>query len=73
MRARHASAILNMMDVTETIVKTIDEYVALAVRLGQDSEYRRQISDKIAANKHRLYHDRTCISALEDFLESVIK
>ncbi len=73
MRQRHCSGILKMMDVTETIVDTINEYVALAVRLGQDSDYRRQISEKIAANRHRIYKDRTCIKSLEDFLEKAVK
>jgi protein O-GlcNAc transferase len=54
-------------------VSTIDEYVELAVRLGKDSQLRQQISKKIVANKHRIYHDRECITALEDFLESVVK
>ena len=73
MRGRHSSAILTMMGMTETIAATLDEYVELAVRLGQDSEWRHQISEKIAVNKHRIYHDRTCINALEDFLEKAVK
>ena len=73
MRQRHCFGILKMMDVTETIVDTIDEYVALAVRLGEDPGYRRQISEKIAANRHRIYKDQTCIKSLEDFLEKVVK
>ena len=33
MRGRHSAAILTMMDLTETIASTLDEYVTLAVRL----------------------------------------
>jgi predicted O-linked N-acetylglucosamine transferase (SPINDLY family) len=73
MRGRHSFAILTMMGVTETIASSIDEYISLAVRLGEDSVIRQSISDKIAANKHRLYGDRTCITALEDFLEKAVK
>jgi protein O-GlcNAc transferase len=73
MRGRHTSAILTMMGVMETIASTQDEYVELAVRLGVDSEWRKQISDKIATNKHRVYRDKTCITALEDFLERIVK
>lgn len=73
MRGRHAMGILKMMGLNETIVSTIDEYVELAVRLAKDSKWRRQISEKIVANKHRIYHDRKCIIALENFLESVVK
>ena len=70
MRGRHSSAILTMMGVTETIASTIDEYIKLAVRLGLDPDWRKQISSKIAANKHLIYRDRTCIDALERFLEN---
>jgi protein O-GlcNAc transferase len=73
MRQRHTMAILSMIGVTETIASDIDEYVSLAVRLGKDTEWRRYISDKIAANKHIVYRDKTCITALEDFLENTVK
>ena len=73
MRQRHCAGILTMMGMKETIASTTDEYVALAVRLGQDSDYRRQISEKISADKHKLYGDEKCIEALEEFLEKVAK
>ena len=72
MRGRHSMAILNMMGVTETTASTIDEYIELAIKLGKDSEWRRYISEKIKNNKHLVYRDRTCITALEDFLERVV-
>ena len=68
MRGRHGSAILTMMDATETIANTVDEYVAMAVRLGRDMAWREVVKARMAANKHRLYGDRACIAALEDFL-----
>jgi hypothetical protein len=52
---------------------TLDDYISLAVHLGQDSEWRKRISEKIAANKHLIYRDRTCIAALENFLETAVK
>jgi protein O-GlcNAc transferase len=73
MRQRHSAAILTMMGLTETIVHTLDDYINLSVRLGQDSEGRRKISDQIANNKHLLYGDETCIVALEDFIDAVVK
>jgi len=57
----------------DTVASSVDEYVAIAVRLGKDSEWRRYISKKISENKRRLYKDITCIKALEDFLENEIK
>ncbi len=73
MRQRHCTGILTMMGVTETIVSSIDEYIALAVRLGKDHKFRSQISEKISTNKFRLYRDKTCIEALEKFIESVVR
>ncbi|MEW6587016.1 MAG: tetratricopeptide repeat protein, partial [Nitrospirota bacterium] len=73
MRRRHCSGILAMLGVTETVVSTVDDYVSLAVRLGQDPEYRETLSRKISANKHRLYGDKRCITALEEFLENNVK
>jgi protein O-GlcNAc transferase len=73
MRGRDSFAILTMMGVTETISSSIDDYITIAIRLGKDSEWRRHISDKISNNKHLVYRDRKCITALEDFLEKSIK
>jgi len=73
MRGRHSSAILTMMGVKENIASSVDEYIELAVRLGKDSDWRQQISEKIAENKHRIYFDKTCITALEEFFEIAVR
>ncbi|MGA9755872.1 MAG: hypothetical protein WBV23_12115, partial [Desulfobaccales bacterium] len=73
MRGRHSMAFLTMMGVTETIVTSLEEYVAVAARLALDESWREQISQKIAATKGRLYRDMTCIKGLEEFLQSVIR
>jgi predicted O-linked N-acetylglucosamine transferase (SPINDLY family) len=73
MRGRHSSAILTMIGVTETIASSLDEYVSLAVKLGVDAEWRNYISDKISKTKHLAYRDKTCVFALEEFLEQAIK
>jgi protein O-GlcNAc transferase len=70
MRGRHAAAILEMMGVPDTIARTIDEYVSIAARLARDGEWRSQLRRGIAADRHRVYRDRACITALEDFLDA---
>jgi predicted O-linked N-acetylglucosamine transferase (SPINDLY family) len=70
MRGRHATAILNMIDVPETITESPDAYVATAIRLAREAAWRTELKAKIARNKHRLYRDETCITALETFLET---
>jgi protein O-GlcNAc transferase len=71
MRARHSAAVLRMLGAPETIAASIDEYVALAVRLAREPELRTAIKAKIAAGKQRVYRDGACIAALEHFLERV--
>ena len=69
MRGRHTLAFLNGMDIGETIATTPDNYVAIAIRLAKDPAWRADIKRRVATNKHRIYRDRACITALEDFLE----
>lgn len=71
MRGRHAAAILAMMGVNETIAANRQEYIDIAVQLANDPDWRSAVSAKIAAEKHRAYNDRVCITALETFLETV--
>ncbi len=73
MRGRHSAAILAMMELTETIADSLDNYIQIAVRLGNDSEWRKLISEKILDTKHRIYRDMKCVTALEEFFERVVK
>lgn len=73
MRGRHSAAILQMMGVTDTIAGTVDEYVSAAIRLARDRAWLTSIKTRIADNKRRLYRDRACILALEDFLNRVAR
>jgi predicted O-linked N-acetylglucosamine transferase (SPINDLY family) len=72
MRGRHSCAILKMMGVEETIAASKDEYVKIAIRLGQDFQYRQHISQLVAQNKHKLYGDLETVKALEDFLLNLV-
>jgi predicted O-linked N-acetylglucosamine transferase (SPINDLY family) len=73
MRGRHSAAILRRMGVTETLARSLDEYVALAGRLAREREWRESVGARVAANKHRVYRDRSCITALEEFLEEAVR
>jgi predicted O-linked N-acetylglucosamine transferase (SPINDLY family) len=69
MRGRHCAAILQMMGVTETIAATVDDYVSIAVRLAKDPAERQALRERMKASAHKVYRDRACITALEDFLD----
>ncbi len=73
MRGRHTTAILTMMGVTETVTGTVDAFVAVARRLATDVAWRTAVKDRMRANKHRVYRDRACITALEEFLIRVTR
>jgi predicted O-linked N-acetylglucosamine transferase (SPINDLY family) len=73
MRGRHTAAILDMMDISETTARTIEDYVSIAGDLGRNAMRRIELSARIAANKHRVYRDRDCIVALEAFLDGAVR
>ncbi len=73
MRGRHSTAILEVLGVPETIGRTPDEVVAIAVRLARNPGERREIVSRMAAEKHRLYFDRAPVAALQDFLERAVR
>jgi protein O-GlcNAc transferase len=73
MRGRHTMAILKRMEVEDTITETLDGYVSTSVRLARDLPWRGAIKDKISRNKHRVYRDASCVSALETFLEDAVR
>lgn len=68
LRGRHSMAVLQMMGVTETIAETVDDYVAVAVRLGTDSGWRSEMRRKMAAGRRRVYRDGDCVAALAAFI-----
>ncbi|PHV62811.1 tetratricopeptide repeat protein [Cyanobacterium aponinum UTEX 3221] len=67
MRGRHSYGILKMLNIEETIANSEEEYISIAVRLGQDQNWRQTIKEKIKANIHLLYNDLECVRALETF------
>lgn len=73
MRGRHTAAILTMMGVQEMIALDTDDYVRIAVRLARDREWRKMVSQKIAANKYKVYGDLAPVRALERFMEQAVR
>jgi predicted O-linked N-acetylglucosamine transferase (SPINDLY family) len=73
MRGRHTLAILRLLELDELVAADPDAYVAIAARLARDAAWRTEVSRKIAERKHRLYRDRAAITALERFLDRVVR
>jgi protein O-GlcNAc transferase len=67
MRSRHSYGILKMMGITETIARSEQEYIQIAIKLGLDPGWRRSILTKMQQQRPSIYEDRTCVTALEAF------
>ncbi|PSB32797.1 tetratricopeptide repeat protein [Stenomitos frigidus] len=72
MRGRHSYGILKALGVTDTIAQTEAEYIAIAVRLGQEPIWRQQIVAQMRDRHAALYDDTACIEALERFYQQAV-
>lgn len=72
MRGRQSMAMLRRLDLPELVAGNADEYVARALALGKDAEYRARISRRIVDNHHRLFDDAEPLGVLQDFFRSVV-
>jgi predicted O-linked N-acetylglucosamine transferase (SPINDLY family) len=68
MRGRLASGILKRMGLSELVATSEEDYIAIAVRLAQDAEYRRRMRERIVKTRHILFGDLAPVRALEEFL-----
>ena len=73
MRGRHSAAILKMMGITETIAETVEDYVFIAARLANNPAERQALRERMKAGEQKVYRDRACILALDDFLERAVR
>ena len=73
MRGRHTLAILRMMGMDELIAATPEAYVDLAVRLGTDPVWRKEVRARISASYSRVCHDLTAVRGLEKFLKDAVE
>jgi predicted O-linked N-acetylglucosamine transferase (SPINDLY family) len=73
MRGRHTAAVLEMMNMGDTVAEDLSQYVVRAGSLGREPQRRKEFSDRIAQNKHRIYEDTACIRGLETFLAAALR
>ena len=73
LRGRFTLGLYKQMGVLDCVATSVDEYVSLAVRLGTDREYHREISEKIRAASEVLYHNRQSVLDVEAFLADAIE
>jgi len=73
MRGRHSDSFLKMLGVTDTIAQNEVEYIEIAVKLGLDPAWRRNIVERINESHDRLYDDKACVLGLETFYKQVVQ
>ncbi|TAG53190.1 MAG: O-linked N-acetylglucosamine transferase, SPINDLY family protein, partial [Oscillatoriales cyanobacterium] len=56
-----------------TIAQNEEEYIEIAVKLGLDSEWRRDISQRMSERHALLFDDKVCVTALESFYQGVVR
>jgi predicted O-linked N-acetylglucosamine transferase (SPINDLY family) len=69
MRARHSFAILRRMGLDDAIARDLDDYVAIAARLGADRAALADLAARTAVRRDILWRDKAPVAALADFLE----
>lgn len=72
MRGRHTAAILRRIGCAATVAGSLDEYVAIAARLGRDAEWRTQVRQAVACGKAGAFPDAEYVRALETFLTEAL-
>ena len=68
MRSRHTQAMLLAMDLDDLVARDEDDYVRLAVELGNDRARREALRARVRERKHVLYRDRRVVEAFQRFL-----
>lgn len=72
LRGRFASAILRRMELHDLVAQSDEDYVRIAVRLAQNSQYRESVRKKIVARRDILFDDVAPIRAMEDYLAGAV-
>ncbi len=73
MRCRLTTGILKKIGVTDTIARSVDDYLDIAVRLGKDKPWRNSVQEKMSENESKVYRDKESIAGLEAFLETAVR
>jgi len=70
MRGRHTAAMIDLMNIDELKVNSINSYIALSERLGIDQPFFTEIKTKIEREAPKLFGDRSPIDGLASFLRA---
>lgn len=66
---RVAYGLYQQMDMNDLIASSLDEYVALLLKLAQDKDFRLKMCEKIRERRGRLHEDAQAVKEWERFLD----
>lgn len=66
-RGRHTAGMYRKMGIEECVARSPEEYIEIAVRLANDTGFRRRISSQILAANTVLYEDKQVVREFERF------
>ena len=71
MRGRVTSGLYRLMEITELTASSLEEYVAIAVRLGKERDYNLALSRRIEERRDILYGRQDVVDGFAKFARSV--
>jgi predicted O-linked N-acetylglucosamine transferase (SPINDLY family) len=72
-RGRHTAGMYRKMGITDCIASSADEYVEIALALGTDPSFNRDVKAKIAARRSVLFEDIQVTREFERFFEVAVR
>ena len=73
MRGRLTAGLYKQMGLNDLIATDEKSYLALALRLAQDEDFKRRVQDDIKDNAHKLYERLDTVKEMETFFISAYK
>jgi protein O-GlcNAc transferase len=71
-RGRHTQAMYRKMGLTECIADSREQYVEIALRLGTDRDYAREVREQIRARSEVLFEDPRVVAEFERCFEEMV-
>lgn len=72
LRSRLVTGLYKRMGINECMVQSPEAYVQTAMYFAQNKEAQNNLRAQIKANAHKLFEDKTAITALSEFFKSIL-
>ncbi|MBF0195324.1 MAG: tetratricopeptide repeat protein [Magnetococcales bacterium] len=73
LRHRLASGLLHRINIKQTVANSPDDWLKIAIKLGEDIKWRNNIVEQIKHNLPIVYRDNEPIEFLNNFLEKTVR